>query len=108
MGKAYIQMKYILILKLNEERYSVTKIAKTVNRSREMTTNLLKDLDNYGERKNCGRSRCLTARDKRALIRVASNSSSTARQIAKEAGLVTNVGNVSRLLKNCGHLKRKL
>ena len=35
------------ILKLNEE----TNIAKTFNKTREVTVNLLKDLDNYGERK---------------------------------------------------------
>ena len=40
------------ILKL--KRYYVTKVAKTVNKSREMIINLLKDRD-YGKRKGCGR-----------------------------------------------------
>lgn len=39
-----------------------------------MIENVLKDTDNYGERKSCGRSR-LTTRDKRAIIRVELNSS---------------------------------
>ena len=53
---------------LNEEHYSVTKIAKAVNRIRKVTINLLKDPDNYGDRKSCGRPQCLTARDKHAII----------------------------------------
>ena len=95
------------ILKLNEERYSVTKVAKLINKSRKVIVNLLKDSNNYEKRKSCGRSRWLTARDKRALIRVTSNSSSTAREIAKKAGVTTKVGNVRRLLKNYKHLKRR-
>ncbi|KAK1125526.1 hypothetical protein K0M31_005885, partial [Melipona bicolor] len=58
------------VLKLNEEHYSVTKIA----RNRKVIENLLKDPDNYGERKNCGQPQ-LTIRDKRAIIRIALNSS---------------------------------
>ena len=40
--------------KLNEEHYSVTEIAETVNTSCKVTMNLLKDRDNYGQRKGCG------------------------------------------------------
>ncbi|CAD1475991.1 unnamed protein product, partial [Heterotrigona itama] len=106
-GKRLNPTEIQVILKLNEQHCSVTKIAKTVNRSRKVITNLLKDPDNYGRRKSCGRPQCLTARDKRAIIRLASNSTLTARQIAEEAGITTNVRNVRRLLKNCEHLERR-
>ena len=69
--------------------------------------NILRDTDNYEERKSCVRSRCSTARDKRAITRVVSNSSSTARQIAKETRVATSVGNVRRVLKNRERLKRR-
>ena len=62
------------ILKLNEEHCSVTKTARTVNRSRKAMESVLKDPDNYEERKSCGRPQ-LTTRDKRAIIRIALNSS---------------------------------
>ena len=75
-----------------------------VNRSRKAMVNLLKDPHNCGERKSCGRLQ-LTALA-RAVIRVALNSSSIARQIEK-AGVAINVGNVRRLLMNCEHLKRR-
>ena len=77
------------ILKLNEERYSVTKVAKLINKSRQATMNLLKDSDNCGESKSCERSRRLRARK-----RVASNSSSIARRIVEKAEVLTNVRNV--------------
>ena len=44
--------------------------------------------------------------DDLAIIRLALNSSSTARQIAEKAGITTNVRNVRCLFKNCKHLKR--
>ena len=68
-------------------------MVKTVNRTAKVTMNLLKDLDNYGKRTNSGRPSCLTARDA-IIIRIASNSSSTARQIAKKAEVTTNIKNV--------------
>ena len=94
------------ILKLNEEHYSVTKIAKIINRSRKVIVNLLEDSDNYGERKSYGRRQCLTAWDKRAITRIASNSSLTARQISEKARIVTTNVRSVRLLKN-EHLKRR-
>ena len=51
-----IQLKCDTKLKLNEEHYSVTKVAEIVDESRKMMVNLLKDPNNYGERKSCGRS----------------------------------------------------
>ena len=50
------------ILKLNEERSSVAKIAETVSGSRKVDVNLLKD--NYGKGQSCGRLQCPTGRDK--------------------------------------------
>ena len=49
------------ILKLNKERYSVTKIAKIVKRSLKVTINLLKDFDNCGKSKSRERSLCLSS-----------------------------------------------
>lgn len=54
------------ILKLNKERYSVTKIVKIVDRSGKVTINLLKEFDNCGKIKSRERSLRLIVRDKRA------------------------------------------
>ena len=51
--------------------------------------NLLKNPDNYGKKRSCGRPQTLTAREKRAILRAASNSKMTARQIAENVGVNT-------------------
>ena len=52
------------ILKLNEERYSATKIARIINKSDDKFVEE-KLHDNYGKRKSCGRLQYRTARYKR-------------------------------------------
>ncbi|CAH2088125.1 unnamed protein product [Euphydryas editha] len=54
-----------------------------------------------------GRPRAISDRDRRAILRVASNSTLTANQIASAAGVITNVRNVQRLLHGVKHLSRK-
>lgn len=61
------------ILLLSSEKYSITKIAKLVNRSRKVVRNLLKDPKNYGKKKSTGRPRATIEREKRAIIREALN-----------------------------------
>ena len=83
-------------LKLNEEHCSITKIAKTGDRSRKVMTNLLKDPVNSGKREGCGRPRCVTVcqaplRDK----------------LQKKLELRRMIRNVRRLLKDYEHLKRR-
>ena len=74
-------------------------MAKTVDRTCKVTMNLLKDLESKVE--------WTATRDKRAIMCLASSSSSTARQSAGKTGVVTNFGSVRRLLKNCEHSKRR-
>ena len=83
-----------------------------LDKSCKVLVNILRDLDNYGRKLWAIRLTAvsiITARDKRAIIRLASNSSI----IAKQIGVATNVRNCERLrrnykvLKNCEHLKRR-
>lgn len=67
------KVKSTRLLKLNEECYFATKTAKRqLTEVDKAMMNLLKDPDNDGERKSCGRPQC---------------SGSTARQIAEKAGV---------------------
>lgn len=96
-----------IIKKLHSEYYSKAKIAKIINRSHRVVRNYLKDPENYGKKKRTGRPRATTPRERRSILRVASNSTLTARQIAVRAGVNTNLRNVQRIIRECEHLKRK-
>ena len=67
----------------------------------------LKNSENYGKKNPGGRPKATTERERRAIRRKASNSCMTARQIAVEAGVHTNVRNVQRIIKGSKHLKRR-
>lgn len=106
-GKKLSESEIKTILKLKNENFSVAKIARILKRSRNVVMNLLKDPENYGKKKSPGRPSVLSDREKRAILRVASNAPLTARQIAQEAGVSTNILNVQRLLKKTPTIKRK-
>lgn len=106
-GRHLNESEINLIEKLYSENWSKAKIAKFINRSHRVVRNFLKDPENYGKRKRTGRPRATTARERRSILRVASNSALTARQVAVEAGVSTNLRNVQRIIHECRHLKRK-
>ena len=106
-AKALDRSEIDRILILSSEKYSVTKIAKLVNRSRKVVRNLLKDPKNYGKKKSTGQPRAITERERRAIIREASNSTKTAREIAAAATVTTRKKNVLHILQQCKHLKHK-
>ncbi|KZC08907.1 hypothetical protein WN55_00301 [Dufourea novaeangliae] len=78
-GKFLNQSKIDRILLLRREKYSIAKIAKLVNRSRKVVSDLLKTPTQYGKKKSRGRPRIITNREKRAILRIASNFNGTAR-----------------------------
>jgi transposase len=106
-GKKLTDSEIHSILLLSKENFSVSKIARIVNRSRKVIINLLRNPQTYGKKKRPGRPTALTVREKRAILRVASNASLTARQIAEACGIKTNIRNVQRVLQQCKHLQRK-
>jgi transposase len=98
-----------VINNLHAKSTKISKIAELLNRSRKVISNYLKDPDKYRKKHGGGRPRAISARDRRALLRVASNSAMTARQIATEAGVTTHIRNVQRVLKAAPNLQlRKL
>lgn len=85
----------------------MSQITNITNRFRKVIMNYLKDPENYLKKNPGGRPKVISDRDRRAILRVASNSALTATQIASTAGVNTNVRNVQRLLHDVKHLKRK-
>lgn len=105
-GKSLSDAEIKTILTLRKENYSVSKIARIIHRSRKVVYNLLKNPKTYGTKKSSGRPKAVSNRGKRAILKEASNSSGTSRQIAKAAGVHTNIRNVQRIIKECPHLVR--
>ena len=96
-----------LILHLQGERKSVSEISKTLKRSRKVIINFLADPDAYGKRKSTGRPRAISKRQERHLLRLVSNSTRTAAEIAREAGISASARTVRRVIQAAPHLKRK-
>lgn len=94
------------IIELKNQNLNVSQIAKIVNRSRKVVYNLLKDPENYGKKKSSGRPPTLSERNKRAIIRIASNSALTSREIACQAGVTANIRSVRRVLQRCKFIQR--
>lgn len=91
---------------LCEEGYSLRKIAERIGRSHQVISNFLNDPENYGK-KFKGRTKfATTERERRTILREASNSTLTAGQIAHNVGTEASVRTVQRILRNTPHLKR--
>ena len=94
------------ILALKKQNLSISKISKAIGKSWKVISNLLKDVDNYGKKKSSGRPPSLSERAKRNILRIASNSLLTTRQIMQKAGVNTSISSVRRVLQSCSHIKR--
>lgn len=96
-----------IIQRMKNQGFSVSDISSNTGRSRKVIRNFLNSPDNYGRKKSPGRPPALTKRQKRAILRIASNTTLTARQIAQRAGVQTNIKNVRRVLQAAPQIKRK-
>jgi transposase len=101
----------------NEKRGKITafkecglsnrEISRRLNRSSTVIDNFIKIGQNYNFKKSTGRPKVLTDREKRAILRVASNSALSARGILDQCGVKTGIRNVQRLIKRTLTLIRK-
>ena len=73
-GKELNESEEKQILELKQQQLSVAKISEVIRRSRRVIHNFLKNVEDYGKKKSTGRLSSLSDLDKRAILRVASNS----------------------------------
>lgn len=93
------------ILAYNELRYSTSVIARKINRSRCVVQNFLKNPDNYNTCKRTGRKLLLSARERRSILRKASNSSASCSTLAASVRKKVSKSTIWRTLQQCKHLK---
>ena len=88
-GKKLNESEKKQILELKQQQLSVAKISKVIMRSCKVIQNFLKN--DY---------------DKLAILRVASNSQLTTKQIMEKSNVSANVSSVRRVLLSCKDIKR--
>ena len=87
------------------EGWSNRKIAEKLNRSSRTVDRYLKDPKSYGNRYK-GRNQALSAREKRKILRLASNSTQSAAKIRQLAGVKASLSTVKRTIHAAKHIKR--
>ena len=106
-GTSLTESEKTLILHLETQKKSITEIADAVSRSRKVIYNFVANPEAYGKKKSPGRPKCITHRQERLIIRMASNSARTARQIGEAVGVSVSVRTVRKVIQKAPHLKRK-
>nr|XP_012136354.1 PREDICTED: uncharacterized protein LOC105661966 [Megachile rotundata] len=106
-GNHLTEEEKIEILQRRAEGENLKQISLKIKRSRCVIRNFLNNPKNYGKRKRAGRRSSLTSRDKRAILRCASNAALTPRQVLAECRLSVSVKTVQRIIQKAQHLKRK-
>lgn len=84
---------------------SCRQIAAKIGRSYAAIASYVRNPAGYGKKKHPGRPRKLTPRDRRAVVKVASNQMISCAKIKAELGLSVNKTTIWRELNRSAHLK---
>lgn len=106
-GKAFSAEERRLISSLRDDGFSCRQIARHIKRSFSSVAKFLRFGPEYGTSRSTGRPPVLSPREKRHILRQASNSSLPAKVIAEKANVCTHVRNVQRVIQNSKHIVRR-
>lgn len=81
-------------------------IARKINRSDHVVGNYLKDPKSYGMNYKGNTSNALTQKERRKILRLASNSALSTLKIKNAAGVTASKSTVRRVINSAQHLKR--
>eukprot|EP01133_Synstelium_polycarpum_P028732 gene28732-34967_t len=95
------------ILAYKDENLSMRKIGRRLKRSDKVVRNFLRDSKKYGSLKSGGPKEKLTQRAKRLVIKTASNTMKSLRQIKSELQLDVSTATVQRVLHASPHIQRQ-
>lgn len=91
---------------LSAEGLSNRKIAIRLNRSLNVINNYLKNPNAYGTKKSSGAPSKLTATAKRRILRAASNTRQSSRQITEDLNLNVTPRTTRNIISKCPHIVR--
>lgn len=106
-GKVLTSEEIATIALLKKEGYSNRQIAEKIGRSPRVINNYFKDPENYGKNQKGRTAKATTERDRRVILREASNFMGTARQIKAKSGVKASVRTVQRIIKSSPHIRRQ-
>lgn len=106
-GKTLTNLEIGKILAFKQENYSNREIAKQIGRDPWTVNNFLKDPENYGKKERGSTARATTERERRSILREASNSAASAGKIKEKVGTSASVRTVRRVIEQCPHLRRQ-
>uniref|UniRef100_A0A1I7WJT3 HTH_Tnp_Tc3_1 domain-containing protein n=1 Tax=Heterorhabditis bacteriophora TaxID=37862 RepID=A0A1I7WJT3_HETBA len=86
--------------------YTVKQSADVVKRSRKVIMNFLRDQEECGIKKSSGRSGKFNDREKREILRTASNSTISINEIRSTCGIGASKTTVWRMLDKCPNIVR--
>lgn len=91
---------------LRQAGAGVREIARQIKRSPQLVSSYLKNPNRYGTKKRTGRPQKLSARDKRSIVNLASNSTIGVRQIQRENYPSVSKNTVWRVLQKSPVIER--
>lgn len=104
-GRALTLEEQTQIRVLHEENYSAHQIGRKINRSQNVVSAFLRSQGHYGKNmKGCTHS-ATTTREKRKILRLASNSTDSISKIRAKSGVNASVSTVRRVINSAPHLK---
>jgi len=103
-GTALSEKEQTKIEVLRGLKYSNRDIAKKIKRSHNAVNHYVKDPSNYGTKKTTGPKKKLNSRQTRAIIRLASNKSTSCSKIISELNLPVHSTTVLRALQSSNHM----
>lgn len=106
-GKTLTGVEIGKILAMKQENFSHREIARKIGRDPWTINNFIKNQENYGKNRKGRVARATTERERRAILREASNSAASARTIKSKVGTAASIRTVQRIIKQCPHLRRQ-
>ena len=91
----------------HKENKSIRQISLLINKSKNVISNYLKDPENHGKKVRSGRPPKLTNRDKRKILRLASNKTISRQQIKNDLNKPVSKWTIGRVLNSSPHLVYK-
>lgn len=106
-GKTLTKEEIGKILAFNQQNLSNREIAKKLGRNHKTIISYLRNQENYGKNRKGRTARATTERERRSILREASNSAASARKIKDKVATSASIWTVRRIIKQCPHLRRK-